>query len=185
MVQNVQQMDAATFDAWVAEQPEEQLFEFINGEVFEKPMVTKDGHGIVVSILIGYLTQHLIAHDTDGYVTGETSGYQFGEKRCIPDGALVLGQAPTGEAYSNNHPTLVIEVISDEDNSAELRALALKREIYLDAGIAVWEGSIEGRYVDVYTPDGRYRRVRDTLTLDALPGLNIPLSRVFRETTTE
>lgn len=185
MVQNLQQVDATTFDEWVAEQPEDRHYELINGEVVEKPMVTKDGHGIAVSVLIGYLTQHLIAHDIDGYVTGETSGYLIGTKRCIPDGALVLGQAPTGEAYSPNTPTLIVEVISDDENSAELRALALKREIYLNAGMAVWEGSMVGRYVDVYTPDGRYQRVRDTLILDALPGLEIPLNRVFREQAAE
>ncbi|MAS36916.1 MAG: hypothetical protein CL610_23130 [Anaerolineaceae bacterium] len=180
MVQERQFIDAAVFDQWVAAQPGDHHYELIHGEIFEKAMVTKDAHGISVSILIGYLTQHLIAHDIEGYVTGETSGYLINDKRCIPDAALVLGQTPTGEAYSTNQPILVIEVISDDENSTELRALTLKREVYLDAGIVVWEGSITGRYVDVYTPDGRYRRVRDTLTLDALPGLSIPLDKVFR-----
>lgn len=180
MVQERQILDAAAFDQWVAEQPHDRHYEFIDGEVIEKPMVTKDEHGIAVSVLIGYFTQHLIAHDSDGYVTGETSGYLIESKRCIPDAALVLGQAPTGEAYSTNTPTLVIEMISNDDSSAELRALALKREVYLEAGITVWEGSTEGRYIDVYTPDGRYQRVRDTLTLDALPGLEMPLNKVFR-----
>lgn len=185
MVQNLQQVDATTFDEWVTEQPEDRHYELINGEVFEKPMVTKDGHGIAVSVLIGYLTQHLIAHDIDGYVTGETSGYLVGDKRCILDGALVLGQAPTGEAYSPNTPTLIIEMISNDESNAELRALALKREIYLNAGMVVWEGSTEGRYIDVYSPNGRYLRVRDSLMLDDLPGLEIPLSRVFREPAAE
>lgn len=185
MVQNIQQMDAATFDVWVAEQPEDRHYELSNGEIREKAMVTKPKHGHVATKLCGYLTVHLDLREVDGYVTGETSGYQIGEHRYIPDGALVLGQPMDDAAYSNNHPTLVIEVISDEENSTELRALALKREVYLDAGIVVWEGSTTGRYVDVYTPDGRYRRVRDTLTLDALPGLEIPLNRVFRQPAAE
>ncbi|MBZ0302906.1 MAG: Uma2 family endonuclease [Anaerolineae bacterium] len=180
MVQERQKVDAATFDVWVAEQPENRLFELVHGEVFEKPMVTQDGHGIAVSVIISYLTQHLIANDLNGYVTGETSGYLIGNKRCIPDGALVLDQSPTGEAYSTNTPTLIIEIISNDESNTELRALALKREIYLDAGMVVWEGSTEGRYVDVFTPDGHYRRVRDSLTLETLPGLEIPLGRVFR-----
>lgn len=180
MVEERQITDVAAFDAWVAEQPEDRLFEFINGEVVEKAMVTKPKHGNAVTVLIGYLSQHLINHDINGYVTGESSGYMIGGKRCIPDGALVLGQPMDDAAYSLNTPILVIEMISDDENSAELRSLRSKREIYLDAGITVWEGSTELRCVDVYTPDGRYRRVRDTLTLDALPGLAIPLGKVFR-----
>lgn len=180
MVQERQFIDAAAFDQWVAAQPEEKLFEFINGMVIEKPNVTSAIHSSTVCNLISYLVQHLRNNDIDGYVTGETSGYLINDKRCIPDAALVLGQTPTGEAYSTNQPILVIEVISDDENSTELRGLALKREVYLEAGIIVWEGSITRRYVDVYTPDGRYRRVRDTLTLDALPDLSIPLDNVFR-----
>ncbi len=180
MLENLQRVDAATFDVWVAEQPEERRFELIDGRVFEKSMVTKDEHGIAVTILLSYLTQHLIVQNIDGYVTGESSGYLIGSKRCIPDGALVLSQPPTGKSYSPNTPTLVIEMISNEENNTELSALALKREIYLDAQIIVWEGSTEGHYVDVYTPDGRYQRVRDHLTLAALPGLDIPLDKVFR-----
>jgi hypothetical protein len=156
------------------------LFELIYGEVFEKPIVTKNERGIAVSVLIGYLTQHLIAHDIDSYVTGESSGYLVGNKRCIPDGTLVLGQPPTGEAYSTDTPTLMIEMLPNAESSAEQRVLALKHEIYLNAGMTVWEGSTQERYVDVFTPDGRYRRVRDALTLDALPGLTIPLDKVFR-----
>ena len=180
MVQERQRIDAAVFDQWVAEQPEERRYELINGEVIEKPMVTKDRHGIAVSVLISYVTQHLIAQDIDGFVTGATCGYRIGERRCIPDAALVLGQAPTGEAYSANRPTLVIEMISDDESSTELHALALKREIYLEAGIIVWEGSTDERYIDVFTPDGHYLRVRDILTLEALPDLEIPLNKVFR-----
>jgi len=183
MVQERQRIDPAMFDEWVTEQPEDHLYELIDGEIQEKTMVTKDNHGIAVSVLIGYLTQHLIVNDIDGYVTGETSGYLIGSRRCIPDAALVLGQAPTGEAYSSNTLSLVVEMISNDESNAELRALALKREIYLSAGITVWEGSTEERYVDVFTPDGRYHRVRDTLTLEALPGLEIPLTKVFRTST--
>lgn len=180
MVQERQITTAAAFDAWVAEQPEDRLFEFINGEVFEKPMAATDKHGLAIAELIFLLLAHLRGNDIDGYVTTESSGYMIGSKRCIPDAALILGQAPTGKAYSTNTPTLVIEMISDDESSTELRALALKREIYLEAGITVWEGSTELRCVDVFTPDGRYRRVRDTLTLDVLPGLAIPLGKVLR-----
>lgn len=180
MLENLRQVDAATFDTWVTEQPEERHFELINGGVFEKAMVTKPKHGQAMIKLCGYITVHLDLHDIDGYVTGETSGYQIGEHRYIPDGALVLGQPMDNSVYSANTPTLVIEMISNDENNAEISALALKREIYLEAGITVWEGSTEGRYVDVYTPDGRYQRVRDTLTLDSLPSLAIPLDKVFR-----
>ena len=180
MLENLQQVDTATFDAWVAEQPDARNFELINGEVFEKPIVTKPKHGRAVIKLCGYITVHLDLHDIEGYVTGETSGYQIGDHRYIPDGALVLGQPMDDAAYSRNQPTLEIEMISNEDNNAEMRLLTRKREVYLNAEITIWEGSTEERFVDVYTPDGRYQRVRDSLSLDALPGLAIPLDKVFR-----
>ena len=119
-------------------------------------------------------------NDVDGFVTGATCGYRIGEQRYVPDGALILGQSLEDFYYSTNHPTLVIEMISHTTDSARRQVLDLKREVYLEAGIMVWEGSTAGRYVDVYTPNGRYRRVRDVLTLEALPGLEIPLNKVFR-----
>jgi Uma2 family endonuclease len=177
MVQERQLIDAATFDQWVAEQPAERLYEFINGELTEKPMVTSARHGIAVTALNSYLVYHLIVHDIDGYLTGETTGYRIGDHRYIPDGALVLGQ-PVGDIlYSPNQPTLIIEMISSHPRRSVLDD---KREIYLKANAVYWEGNMQKRYVDVYTPDGAYRRVRDTLTLDALPGLAIPLNKVFR-----
>lgn len=185
MVQNLQQVDTATFDKWVAEQPEDQHYELINGEVFEKDMVTKPKHGHAATKLCGYLTVHLDTHNIDGYVTGESTGYQIGDQRYIPDGALVLGQPMDDAAYSTNHPTLMIEVISNPENTNERSTLDDKREVYLAANMTLWEANTQKRYVDVFTPDGRYQRVRDTLTLDDLPGLAIPLKRVFRQPAVE
>jgi len=179
MVQDRQQVDAVTFDQWVDEQPEDRHYELINGEIYEKPMVTKPKHGHAVTKLCGYLTIHLDTHDIDGYVTGASTGYQIGDQRYIPDGALVRGQPMDDAAYSGNQPTLMIEVISNPDNTRERSTLDDKREVYLAAGITLWEANTHKRYVDVYTPDGRYRRARDTLTLAELPGLEIPLNRVF------
>lgn len=180
MVQERQITDAATFDAWVAGQPEERLFEFINGVLIEKPNVSNGIHSSTVCNLTAYLVQHLKDNDIDGFVTGATCGYRIGEQRYVPDGALILGQSLKDFYYSTNHPTLLIEMISHTTSRARQQVLDLKREIYLDAGITLWEGSTELRCVEVYTPDRRYRRVRDTLTLDALPGLAIPLGKVFR-----
>ncbi|MBZ0303172.1 MAG: Uma2 family endonuclease [Anaerolineae bacterium] len=132
MVQERQPVDAATFDAWVAEQPEDWLFELVNGEVVEKDMVTKDEHGQIVAELTFFILAHVRGNAIDGYVTGE--------QRPIRDAALILGPPLTHQAYCTHHSALVVEVI----------------------------------------PDGHDRRVRDTLTRDALPGLEIPLSRVFR-----
>ena len=180
MVQERQITTAAAFDAWVAGQPEEKLYEFINGVLIEKPNVTNGIHSSTVCNLTAYLLEHLRNNDIDGFMTGTTCGYRIGEQRYIPDGALILGQSLKDFYYSTNHPTLLIEMISHRTSSERRKVFDLKREIYLDAGITVWEGSTELRCVDVFTPDGRYRRVRDSLTLDALPGLAIPLGKVFR-----
>ena len=185
MVQERQRIDPAAFDEWVAEQPEEHLYELINGEIHKKDMVAKDEHGQVISEFIFFLLAHLRGNDIDGYVTSESSGYQFGAQRYIPDVALVLGQPLTKRAYSTNQPALIIEVISDPNNNDERDVLDDKREIYLDAQATYWETNMQKRYVDVYSPDGRYRRVRDILTLDALPGLEIPLAKVFRTPASE
>ena len=169
----------AEFDAWVL-LPEQsgRHFEYVRGELIEK-MVTKHRHSAVTMRLCSRITVYLDNHDLPGYTTGETGGYAFGPERYIPDCAYVPQGQPGDQVYSTVAPKLVIEVISDPANEYEMRTLRNKRETYLKAGTTVWEVYPDDALVDVYSADGRYSTERERLTFDGLPGLEIPLDRIF------
>ncbi len=168
------------FDIWVS-LPEnaDHHYEFISNRVIEKMASTHD-HGRVTTKLCSYITMHIETHDLVGYTTGETSGFMLGDTRCIPDCAFIPEDQSTSEAYRAVAPALVIEVISNPDNKLEMADLLDKREIYLAAGATVWELYHHKRYVDIYAPDGSYSPERDKLAFSGLPGLVIPLDRIFR-----
>ncbi len=168
------------FEAWVR-LPEnaERHFELINGEMVEK-MASQQKHSSVSTLLCSYVTMHIHVHNLPGFTTGETGGYDLGPgQRFMPDCAYIPDGKPGIEVYSRQHPVLVIEVVSDPSNERELRHLRNKRESYLKIGATVWEVYPEDALVDIFTPDGRYRTERDKLTFAGLPGLEIPLVKIF------
>ena len=176
-----QLMTAEEFEEWVR-QPEntERHFELINGEMVEK-MASQQKHSSVSTLLCSYITMHIHQNALPGFTTGETGGFDFGDgQRFLPDCAYVSEGEPSSEVYSRQLPILVIEVVSDPNNERELRHLRNKRESYLKAGATVWEVYPDDALVDIFTPDGRYRTERDTLTFEGLPGLEIPLEKIFR-----
>jgi len=168
------------FKAWVR-LPEnaERHFELINGEIVEK-LASKQEHSSVSTLICSYVTMHIHLNDLPGFTTGETGGYDLGPgQRFLPDCAYVPEGRPGPDVYSTLRPTLVIEVVSDPANERELRHLRNKRESYLRIGATVWEVYPDDALVDIFTPDGRYRTERETLTFDGLPGLEIPLGKIF------
>ena len=174
-------MTAEEFDAWVwLPENAERHFELINGETIEK-MASQQKHSSVSTLLCSYVTMRIHQNDLPGFTTGETGGFDFGNgQRFLPDCAYVPEGQPDSEAYSRQLPTLVIEVVSDPNNEREFRHLRNKREVYLQAGATVWEVYPEDALVDIFTPDGRYHTERDTMTFDGLPGLAIPLEKIFK-----
>jgi Uma2 family endonuclease len=74
-------------------------------------------------------------------------------------------------------PDLVVEVISPNDLAAEVRA---KVHEYLDAGVTtVRVIYLESREADIWNRGRGMTAVSDHLTADCLPGVAIPLARVF------
>ncbi|MBZ0300938.1 MAG: Uma2 family endonuclease [Anaerolineae bacterium] len=173
-------MTTEEFETWVR-LPEngERHFELIHGEMVEK-MASQQKHSSVSTALCSYVTMHLFQNDLPGFTTGETGGYDLGPgQRFLPDCAYVAEGTPGSEVYSTQLPALVIEVVSDPSNERELRHLRNKRESYLKVGATVWEVYPDDALVDIFTPDGRYRTERDKLAFEGLPGLTIPLSKIF------
>jgi Uma2 family endonuclease len=171
---------AEDFDTWIAlAENKDRHFEFINGEVVEK-MASKHRHTAVTMRICSRITIHLETHNLPGYTTGETGGFAFGSRRYLPDCAYVDSGEPGDQIYSDIPPVLVIEVVSDPTSEQEMRHLRNKREDYLKGGATVWEVYPDDALVDIYTPDGRYRTERDSLTFDGLPRLETPLASVFR-----
>jgi Uma2 family endonuclease len=171
-----------SFEAFI-NRPEnaDRHFELINGEIVEKMSPSRQRHTVIGSRFCIHIGMHLEVNDLPGFVTGETGGYEIEGERIIPDCAYVSDDVePSSEVYSKTLTVLVIEVISDEQNSLELERLRQHRQIWLRHGVTVWEAHQFDKSVDVYTPDGRYEVVTDTLTFLGLPGLKIPLERIFR-----
>jgi Uma2 family endonuclease len=74
-------------------------------------------------------------------------------------------------------PDLVVEVVSPTDRAAEMRQ---KVHEYLDAGVTtVWVIYLETREADIWNRGRQMTAVNDNLTADCLPGVTIPLDRIF------
>ena len=102
-----------------------------------------------------------------------------------PDLAVILpgNDAVVGERMIEGAPDIVVEVLSSDRN----RDLVRKRQVYAEAGIPEYwifdQVNQVVRHLELH--DGEYveRTVLtadDTLTTPLLPGLDIPLSNVFR-----
>ena len=77
-------------------------------------------------------------------------------------------------------PDLVVEVVSPNDLASEVRA---KVREYLEAGVTtVWVIYLESREADIWNRGRGISAVNDDLTADCLPGVTIPLERIFPQT---
>ena len=77
-------------------------------------------------------------------------------------------------------PDLVVEVVSPNDLATQVRARV--RE-YLEAGVTtVWIIYLESREADIWNRGRGISAVNDNLTADCLPGVAIPLERIFPQT---
>jgi Uma2 family endonuclease len=74
-------------------------------------------------------------------------------------------------------PDLVVEVVSPNDLAAAIRD---KVHEYLDAGVtSVWIIYLNTREADIWNRGRGLTAVSDNLTADCLPGVAIPLERIF------
>lgn len=162
--------------------------ELVDGEVIE--MAPAGGvHGRVTGRMASRLAQHVEARGGGEVLAGDV-GFVLGlpgdpERVRAPDVAFVSaarlpdGRLPVG--FVRGAPDLAIEVLSPSDNPVEVQQ---KVRDYLEAGARlVWVVAPQAATVTVYRPDGSARLVREPESLDGetvLPGLDIPLSDLFR-----
>lgn len=171
---------SATFAAFLA-QPENagRLFELIHGEIIEvTPGRTRySGIGLIIAHVVLSFSE---AHNLPVYVSGGDGAYAIGGQVIAPD--FAYKRTPLSEDYPDPDPPLwVVEVISPTDRPYEIRD---KRDIYLRAGILLWEVYYKSRAVDVYAPGQPPRSAGLDDTLDAgdlLPGFTLPVKRLFAE----
>lgn len=165
-------------------------YELVDGELV--PVSPSNPlHGRVL-IRVGHLLSHFVDEHGGGAVYGDV-GFVLrvpGDPERVrgPDVAVVseatiaeAGGEPT-EGFARYTPELVVEVFSPT-NLEEAQDFQQRILDYLDAGVRiVWVLYPETRSATVFHPDGAARLVKEDDALDGedvLPGLRIPLSRIF------
>ena len=98
----------------------------------------------------------------------------------VPD--FAYKQTPTSKDYPDPQPPLwAVEVISPTDKAPDIRR---KRQIYLQAGILLWEIYPDAQSVDVYAPNQPVRAFGIDATLDTdnvIPGFTLPVRQFFAD----
>ena len=168
-----------TFWTQYADKP----YELIEGEVIE---VTPSGHlpGLIASRVIAQLRYFVDEHDLGEVYSSET-GFQLSPNTMrAADAAFVkkdnLPRITEPEKYVPFAPDLAVEVVSPGDSASEIQN---KVELYLAAGTSlVWVIFPDLKKVVVYQNTHKSETLSLADTLDGgavLPGLNIPVSKLF------
>ncbi len=175
------QVSQITVEAFLefALQPEnnERTFELMSGEILEKMPGTTRNSAIAVNI--GFNTrQHCREKSIVCYISTGDGAYRVGQDVVAPD--MAYKQSPMSDMYPDPiAPLWVVEVISPTDKAADIRK---KRQIYIDAGILLWEVYPDLLSVDVYSPE----RPPATFTIgeritvgDLIPDFQLAVTDIF------
>lgn len=150
MAINIQRYTIEQFEAFVQDRNnEDQIFEFIGGEIFEVPSNPYSSFigAIILTALMNFVMPRKL-----GYVTGEMGGYQVHGERYAPDLAFISKEKQSRlvrNGYNPNPPDLAVEVVSPTDKE---RKLTVKVGNYLAAGTVVWVVYPETQEVEIYAP---------------------------------
>lgn len=173
-------MTAEQFDQWVY-LPENITahYEFINGVAVHTLSSHKSS---TIAVEINYLIKdYLRKKKLKGLVTGSDGGYIIGTERYIPDVAYTSptkASAPLDVGYTD----LVVEVISNPQNSAEINDLLIKVPNYVAAGAVVWVIDPQAEQVRVYAPNTAVQVLFADMTLtggDILPDFAVRVGAIF------
>ena len=154
-------------------------FELIDGEIIEMaPERTKNSRlGLVLS---GFVFQFCLDHKRPFYASGANGAYGIQGHTVAPD--FAFKHTPVSNDYPDLDPPLwAVEIISPTDKAPDIRN---KRNIYLQAGILLWEIYPEKQSIDVYVPGKPVRTVGIDGALNVgeiLPGFILALSDLFAE----
>jgi Uma2 family endonuclease len=160
-------------------QPEnaEREFELINGEIIEK-MPGRTSNSYIRDLIT--VPVHIFCREQNMpcYTSGEAGAFRIGGQAVVPD--FAFKRTPMSTNYPDPvAPEWVVEVISPTDKAPDIRN---KRQIYLQAGILLWELYPETKSVDVYAPGKLPRTLGMDDTLDGgdvLLGFKLAVRDVF------
>jgi Uma2 family endonuclease len=157
----------------------DQNFEFINGEInFTPPSRTRTSeYSQIVTFAVRLYCRD---HHLPCYTSGEAGAYAINGHVVVPD--FAYKSTPMSNDYPDPvPPLLVVEIISPTDKADDIRT---KRNIYIEAGILLWEMYPRLQQVDVFAAGQPMRTVGIDGVLDGgdvLPGLTLPLKELFPE----
>ena len=167
--------------------PEDLRVELVRGELIPMPPPPGGEHGNLTERIGARASVFVEDHDL-GYTFAAETGFLLArnpDSVKAPDWAFVAkGRLPGGvtEKHVPMAPDLLLETISPSDTRREV---AYKMELWLAAGVRmVWELDPAQQRVTVHRANQapRYLSAADTLSgEDVLPGFELPLSRVFKE----
>jgi Uma2 family endonuclease len=183
---HIQTMTVEQFDEWVY-LPENITtnYEYIGGEIIS---VVANNKSSTIAIEVAFVIKdYLRKNKLKGIVTGSDGGYIIGGERYIPDVAYTSHEkAPhaLNVGYSPIPPDLVVEVISNPANSAEMNELLIKVPNYIAEGIVVWVIDPVAQQVKVYEPQKAVKVLTADMTLTGgaiFPDFAVPVGNLFAE----
>ena len=160
-----------------------RLCELVDGTLVKKGIGFRES---LLAIAIASALKSFVDVGNHGLVTGADGMMRlFADLVRIPDFAYVSwkripgGRVPV-DPIPRLAPNLAVEVLSASNTAREMER---KRQEYFRAGVElVWIFDPDPRTVDVYTSPDTFTRLVGSDTLDGgavLPGLSIPLTRIF------
>lgn len=175
--------DVLTMEQFRAmDESDEWLFELDDGLLVREPRPARP-HGSAVMLLGRHLVDYALEHG--GIVVTETGiVLQEDPPRVYgPDLAYYREDpAPYGDrsGWITRAPDLAVEVISPSNRAAEMRRKIRK---YFESGATeVWVVYPFGRSVELHIGTGAIRALGgdEVITSDVVPGLELPVSEIFR-----
>lgn len=156
---------------------EDRNLEFINGEIVEmSPGRTTYSkiEAVIAAVVYNFCRKHNLPYN----VSVGDGAYRIGNNTIAPDFAYKSTEL-INEYPDPVPPLWAVEIISPTDKAEAIRE---KREMYIRAGILLWEVYYPSRSVDVYAP-GQPKKtysIGDVLDAgDVLSGFTLEVSELF------
>jgi Uma2 family endonuclease len=178
-----------TYDDFLLFPDDGKRHELIDGEHYVTPSPNRK-HQAIVWNLAGMIAPYLESHSV-GRAFVAPFDVIFSEFDVVEPDLLFISAARQADILTTKHvrgaPNLVVEIAS---RSTRSRDETLKRKLYERFGVEeYWVMEPDTDTVVVYKHDGEsYQRDAeltgargDTLTTSLLPGLQLPLDRIFRD----
>ena len=178
-----------TYDDFVLFPDDGQRHELIDGEHYVTPSPNMK-HQRVLGVLHGLIWSYLEAHPI-GEVFSAPFDVLFSTFDVVEPDLLYLSRESAAKALTPDNvkgvPDLVVEIVS---KATRKRDETIKLQLYERSGVSeYWLVDPKLERVRIYRNEGAQfaspveltRAAADVLTTPMLPGLELPLARVFRE----